>query len=143
MKKWMIAVIAVLMITACGQKNKETAVTETETTVETTKAAAETETKEPEMTSVSTEESESESADADEKNEKKITGTVIDAAMNSIIIKTDDGEELAFSKEDAKVELKDGLLIGIEVTLTYTGEIKDGNAADVKVIKITDAQQTK
>ena len=60
--------------------------------------------------------------------------------MNSIIIRTDDGRDLSFSKEDAETDLKDGLLLDIKVTITYTGEIDGDDATGAKVIRITDAE---
>ena len=137
MKKWMIGILAALMVTACGQKAEETAPAQTE-------AATEAETQETESSSEETSEeaSEEETADetADPAEEKEITGTVVDAARNSIIIRTDDGQELSFSKEDAETDLKDGLLLDMKVTIVYTGEIDGNDASGAKVIRITDAE---
>lgn len=141
MKKWMIIMAAAMMITACGQKDKETAPAQTEVTAEGGENSQESSGQKAPVESEAEEtEEEKSQTGKEEKEENKITGTVIDAAMNSIIIKTEDGRELAFSKEDAKSDLKNGLTLGIKVTLTYTGEIRDDDTSGAKVTEITDAQ---
>lgn len=129
MKKTIITALAILVIgtmTACSSVN-ETPSTEETTTTE---AVAET-TTEPETT----EESE-ETAEPEET--KTITGEILDVAMNTIIIRTEDGVDLIFSKEDAESDLKDGLKIGNSVVIEYTGEIVGNNASDTRVLKISD-----
>ena len=74
--------------------------------------------------------------------ENSIIGTVIDAAMHSVTIMTDDGSQYAFAKSD-KTDisgLRNGLTLGATVQLVYSGDIAD-DAADVKLISIADAQR--
>ena len=138
MKKWIIGLLAAMIVTACGQQNNETTSAEAETTME----AESQETEESSEEASAEEETSKEDTDAaaEAAEEKQITGTVVDAAMNSIIIRTDDGRDLSFSKEDAETDLKDGLLLDIKVTITYTGEIDGDDATGAKVIRITDAE---
>lgn len=112
-------------MTACGSGSKTPSAEETaaaEVVAETTTA--------PETT----EESEA----AEQEETKTITGEILDAAMNTVIIRTEDGVDLIFSKEDAESDLKDGLVIGNSVVIEYTGEIVGNNASGTKVLKISD-----
>lgn len=127
MKRMILTGLAVLMLalmTACSPKP---AATSTEETV-TTEAAATAET--------TTEEEPA--AEREPEETKTITGEILDAAMNTIIIRTEDGVDLIFSKEDAESDLKDGLKIGNSVVIEYTGEIVGNNASDTRVLKISD-----
>lgn len=127
MKRMILTGLAVLMLavmTACSPKP---AATSTEETV-TTEAAATAETTTEEEPAAETEPEET----------KTITGEILDAAMNTIIIRTEDGVDLIFSKEDAESDLKDGLKIGNSVVIEYTGEIVGNNASDTRVLKISD-----
>lgn len=127
MKRMILTGLAVLMLavmTACSPKP---AATSTEETV-TTEAAATAET--------TTEEEPA--AETGPEETKTITGEILDAAMNTIIIRTEDGVDLIFSKEDAESDLKDGLKIGNSVVIEYTGEIVGNNASDTRVLKISD-----
>lgn len=127
MKRMILTGLAVLMLavmTACSPKP---AATSTEETV-TTEAVATAETTTEEEPAAETEPEET----------KTITGEILDAAMNTIIIRTEDGVDLIFSKEDAESDLKDGLKIGNSVVIEYTGEIVGNNASDTRVLKISD-----
>lgn len=127
MKRMILTGLAVLMLalmTACSPKP---AATSTEETV-TTEAVATAETTTEEEPAAETEPEET----------KTITGEILDAAMNTIIIRTEDGVGLIFSKEDAESDLKDGLKIGNSVVIEYTGEIVGNNASDTRVLKISD-----
>lgn len=127
MKRMILTGLAILMLavmTACSPKP---AATSTEETV-TTEAVATAETTTEEEPAAETEPEET----------KTITGEILDAAMNTIIIRTEDGVDLIFSKEDAESDLKDGLKIGNSVVIEYTGEIVGNNASDTRVLKISD-----
>lgn len=117
----MAAILLVASMSACGGK-KEAVPTEPVTT-----AATEPEiTTAPETTLAATGES------------KTIIGEILDAAMNTIIIRTEDGKDLIFGKEDAETDLENGLVIGNSVIIEYTGEIDGTNASETKVLKISD-----
>lgn len=126
MKKSMMQVIvvaaAVCMLAACGGKAEETK------TPQTTEATTTAETIAP----VTAE------AETMAEETKTIEGEIIDAAMSTIIIKTEDGAELIFSKEDAEADLKDGLIVGNFVVLEYTGEIVGEDTTGAVVLKISD-----
>ncbi len=116
-----IAAAAVLtlaaVMTACGgkdtQESQTTAeVTETET-VETTAAETGTEAEE----------------------ELTVTGVIVAAGMSSITIRTEDGSEESYLKEDTEVDMEGDQVEGTMVTITYV--VRDGmNYA----LLITDAQ---
>lgn len=65
-----------------------------------------------------------------------VEGEIVDAAMNSILIRTDDGRELSFMTENADKSEVDGLLIGSRVVVYYTGELVGENTDKVMVIKL-------
>ena len=72
---------------------------------------------------------------------KTITGTVVNEAMSTIQIETEDGRQLTFSKELAESDRAEGSEEGAKVTLEYTGEIFDGeNTQFAFVWKISDAE---
>lgn len=127
MKRMILTGLAVLMLavmTACSPKPAATSTEETVTTEAVATAETTTE-KEP-------------AAETEPEETKTITGEILDAAMNTIIIRTEDGVDLIFSKEDAESDLKDGLKIGNSVVIEYTGEIVGNNASDTRVLKISD-----
>lgn len=113
----MITVLFIVGLTACGKKT---------TAVPETTAAAES----------AAEETGTETADT---QPKEISGKVMDAAMHSLILKSDkDGAELSFGTEGADIHLEDGLTIGLEVIILYTGEIKGTDTSGVTVLEIKD-----
>lgn len=131
MKKIAVITAAVFMavsLGACGGKKETASAESTAGIAETTVTAAATV---PETVPETT-------ADADIEEVKTVTGEIIDAAMNTIIIRTEDGTDLILGKEDAETDLKDGLLIGNSVVVEYTGEIVGNNASAAKVLKIFD-----
>ena len=134
-------VTAVLCVTAglavfsagCGKK---TDVTETESSfTEETETAAEKETeKETEAPTLAQPEREMDEIRS-EKAAGILTGTVEDAAMNTIVVANDQFPDgVTFSKEDAAVSLEDGLLLDEEVTVFYLGTLAgDGKLEDGSV----------
>ena len=128
MKKKMIAAAAAAVLvlaavmTACGGKDTKESQT-----------AAETETEETTAEEESQREEESQTEEA--KEELTVTGEIVAAGMSSITIRTEDGSEESYLKEDTKVEMKGDQVEGTMVTITY--EERDGmNYA----LLITDAQ---
>lgn len=73
-----------------------------------------------------------------ELKEQKISGTVQAIAMNTLTIKDNNGDVYSFMITGAETHYKNGIQAGNWVTVVYKGEIKDGNAQNVKVISITD-----
>lgn len=125
-----ILLTAVCVMSACGGKAEETSSAEITIAVMTEETSAMVET---------TVETTVENSETEESAEvKTITGEVLDGAMNTIIIKTEDGTELIFSKEDAETDLEDGLVIGSFVVIEYTGEINGEDTTDTRVLKISD-----
>lgn len=118
----MLFAALVFTLTAC-QKNPSAAPAETETT-----PAQETGT-----SGVPEDQGEAEST---------ITGTLIDAAMSTLILETDSGEDYIFAKENPDISgLSDGLTLGNRITLTYTGTLNGTDTSDVNVIAISDAEE--
>lgn len=70
-----------------------------------------------------------------------ITGIIQDAAMNTIVIKTDDGRELNFFTEDADKTKCQGLLIDSSVDIYYTGEIDGTDTSNVVVVSMEQAEE--
>lgn len=69
-----------------------------------------------------------------------VTGEVVDATMNTLTIKTDDGQELTFMTEGADTSgLSNGLTVGEEVTVTYDGDIEGTDTSNTAVTYIKDA----
>ncbi len=93
----------------CGGKSGEE--TESQTVAETTQT-------EPETSLEETTVQESET------QEQTVTGEIVAAGMSSITIRTEDGTEESYLKEDTKVELEGDQVEGTKVTITYTE--KDG-----------------
>lgn len=117
----MLFAALVLTLTAC-QKTPSAAPAETETTL--------------------AQEEETTGAPEDqEEAESTITGTLIDAAMSTLILETDSGEDYIFAKENPDISgLSDGLTLGNRITLTYTGTLNGTDTSDVNVIAISDAE---
>ena len=77
------------------------------------------------------------------KEEKEVVGTLVDASMNTITIRQNDGTELTFLSNNCEHNFKNGLREGNWIVVTYTGEIKGDNTQNVSVIKITDNDENK
>ena len=56
-----------------------------------------------------------------------VTGEVVDGTMASVQIRLEDGTEMLFDKQEANVNLKDGLVIGNRITVAYR---ENGNSAE-------------
>ena len=68
--------------------------------------------------------------------EQTVTGTITDASMNTLTIKTDAGDELSFSTEDADTSNADGLEVGTSITVYYTGTINGTDTSGATVVAI-------
>lgn len=71
-----------------------------------------------------------------DKAEHTITGTVADAAMMNVIIKTADGRELSIRRLGIDTSGLKTLNIGDKVKVTYTGVIKGNDTARAFVTKL-------
>ncbi len=63
----------------------------------------------------------------------RITGAILDATMNTIKIRAEDGRTLAFSTVDADKTKCKGLILGSSVDVFYTGEIIDEDTSGAVV----------
>lgn len=127
-----IVLVIILAISGCGSSpnqpadNSQTSQTQESTTTTNTETESETEQTSDSDTSMN------------EEDSQVISGIVEDATMNTITIQTSDGQSLSFATEGAETSYKDGLVIGIPVKITYTGEIKEADTSDTKVIRIVE-----
>ena len=74
---------------------------------------------------------------ADPAEEQTITGTIVDATMNTVTIQTADGEELSFSiPDDADKTEVNGMTIGDTLEVTYIGSVDGADTAGATVVKL-------
>ena len=71
--------------------------------------------------------------------EQEISGTIVDASMNTLVIQTAEEQELAFGTEDADKSKCSGLEIGSKVTVFYTGTIDGTDTSGVTVLRLEQA----
>lgn len=86
-----------------------------------------------------TDETASDSAEetAGTAEQQTITGTILDATMSTVTIQTEDGEELSFSiPDDADESEVDGMTIGDQLQITYTGAIDGTDTSGATVVKL-------
>ena len=70
-----------------------------------------------------------------------MTGTVLDAAMNSIVIQNQEYPDgIIFSKEDSAASFTDGLTLGLDATLFYTGRIQGDDTTETEVVLVRDGR---
>ena len=101
------------------------------------------ETSAPESTVSQTEESASQAEETESPEEENqsgavsvMTGTVLDAAMNSIVIQNEEYPQgLIFSKENSASSFSEGLTLDMNVTLFYTGETEDTTKTEVILVR--------
>ena len=88
---------------------------------------------------VTTDETASDSTEetAGTAEQQTITGTILDATMSTVTIQTEDGEELSFSiPDDADESEVDGMTIGDQLQITYTGAIDGTDTSGATVVKL-------
>ena len=56
----------------------------------------------------------------------EISGTIVDAAMHTLVIKTQEGSVYEFQTENADKSHCNGLLLGTQAKVTYAGDLEDG-----------------
>ncbi len=86
-----------------------------------------------------TDETASDSAEetAGTAEQQTISGTILDATMSTVTIQTEDGEELSFSiPDDADESEVDGMTIGDQLQITYTGTIDGTDTSGATVVKL-------
>ena len=74
---------------------------------------------------------------AAQPEEKKLTGTLVDATMNAITLAVDK-EEYVFATEGAEMKVLDGLVVGNTIEVTYTGELNGTDTSGITVVRIVD-----
>lgn len=97
------------------------------------------------MEESSLQESETDSSE-DEKQGQSVsvmTGTVLDAAMNSIVIQNEEYPQgLIFSQENSATGFSEGLTLDMNVTLFYTGETDGDDTAKTEVILVRESRDS-
>lgn len=74
--------------------------------------------------------------------ESTLIGTVTDGTINSVTVESDDGRTLLFHLSDSTItNYKNGLIIGIRIGITYSGEISGTDTSGVKVLQIAELEQ--
>lgn len=69
--------------------------------------------------------------------EGSVKGTVADATMNTLTLQAPNGQEYIFGTEGAEISSPEGLLVGDEVTVHYTGTLDESKTQqDVTVTEI-------
>ena len=66
--------------------------------------------------------------------EQSISGTVIDATMNTVTIKTASGDEITFPTEDANMSNAQDIMIDDELTVYYSGTINGTDISNATII---------
>ena len=108
------------------------------------------ETSAPESTVSQTEESASQAEETESPEEENqsgavsvMTGTVLDAAMNSIVIQNEEYPQgLIFSQENSAAGFSEGLTLDMNVTLFYTGETDGDDTAKAEVILVRESRDS-
>ena len=118
-----IILTSAIMLGACSQVKTSQTEAPTEATTQAVEETSEEATVE-ELTQAAEGDLEAASIDAIEiDSTKSVEGTVTEATMNLITIKTDDGEDLSFAMpEDGeyKNNLSDGVTVDKKIKITYT-----------------------
>ncbi|MEG1384081.1 MAG: SH3 domain-containing protein [Oscillospiraceae bacterium] len=73
-----------------------------------------------------------------EPDEHTIVGTLVNATMNTLMLKTEEYGELVFTTTNAKIDTINGFIIGNTIEITYIGEIFDGNTTGIQVVRVID-----
>ena len=68
-----------------------------------------------------------------------VTGEVVDGIMASVRIRLEDGTEMLFDKQEANVDLKDGLVIGNQITVAYRENGDSAESGFYMAVMIRDA----
>ena len=72
-----------------------------------------------------------------------VTGEVVDGTMASVRIRLEDGTEMLFDKQEANVDLKDGLVIGNQITVAYRENGDSAESGFYMAVMIRDADLPK
>ena len=122
-------------------------------TKETAKKKAESETeKEKESTSEKNRETQTDKESAASEKETKqstgssetvnssevhtVIGTLEELSMDQVVLLSDNGNELAFSTDDVKIDLPSGIRIGNLVSVDYTGKITQKGSGKATAVRI-------
>ena len=127
----LLAALVTVLVSGCGKKEAL-------------------ETSASESTVSQTEESFSQEAETDNSEDESqdqavsvMTGTVLDAAMNSIVIQNEEYPQgLIFSQENSAAGFSEGLTLDMNVTLFYTGETDGEDTTKTEVILVRESRDS-
>ena len=63
-------------------------------------------------------------------------GTLEELSMDQVVLLSDNGNELAFSTDDVKIDLPSGIRIGTLVSIDYTGKITQKGSEKATAVRI-------
>ena len=63
-------------------------------------------------------------------------GTLEELSMDQVVLLSDNGNELAFSTDDVKIDLPSGIRIGNLVSVDYTGKITQKGSGKATAVRI-------
>ena len=63
-------------------------------------------------------------------------GTLEELSMDQVVLLSDNGNELAFSTDDVKIDLPSGIRIGNLVSVDYTGKITQKGSEKATAVRI-------
>lgn len=70
-----------------------------------------------------------------------ISGTVVEASMNSVSIVNDNGQQIDFSLNDGtQIDLADGIVENQRITVEYVGQLNGTDASSVTVTRVSAAE---
>ena len=67
-----------------------------------------------------------------------VIGTLEELSMDQVVLLSDNGNELAFSTDDVKIDLPYGIRIGNLVSVDYTGKITQKGTKRATAVRIAD-----
>lgn len=126
--------MSIAALTACGSSKAQSPAQSTEDLQQGTSA-------EQESTQQTVTESVQQTMTESAQQEQSLTGVVLDAAMHSMVIQTKDGQTLELKMAEDGInsdKLKDGILLGNGVTISYTGTIDGTDTSNATVTAAAD-----
>ena len=126
--------------TQAKSSTKETAKAESETAKEkesTSEKNRETQTdKESAASEKETKQSTGSSETVNSSEVHTVIGTLEELSMDQVVLLSDNGNELAFSTDDVKIDLPSGIRIGNLVSIDYTGKITQKGSEKATAVRI-------
>lgn len=134
----LLAASVAALASGCGQKEAQETSAPESTVSQTEESASQAE-----ESASQAEETESPEEENQSGAVSVMTGTVLDAAMNSIVIQNEEYPQgLIFSKENSASSFSEGLTLDMNVTLFYTGETDGEDTTKTEVILVRESRDS-